>query len=178
MTHKSHTKLAFNHIASNDTVSSFLSNIKSIGTYSLLVTMFALFTMTASMSPAQAELVDLSNPEPVIKFASREASWLRPPKFDRAIRHTSIDRYLIHCSYDENGAVIKPCDRTDVRMVLSLIVDKQGSIKNVKVIESSGIEMVDRKVTRELYKARFKPFLREGKAVEGMVEIPIVFTAP
>ena len=127
MTHTSHTKPDFN------TVSSLLTNIKSIGANSLLVTMFALFTMIASMRPAQAELVDLSNPEPVIQFASREASWLKPPTFDRAIRHNPIGRYLIHCSYDENGAAIKPCDRTDLKIVLSLRVDKQGSIKNIKV---------------------------------------------
>ena len=178
MIRKRNTKFALNHIASNKTASHFLTNIKSIGAYSLLVTMFALFTMTASITTAQAELVDLSSPEPVIKFASSEASWRRPPKFDRAIRHISMDRYLIHCSYDENGAAIKPCDRTDLKMVLSLRVDKQGSIKNVKVIESSGVERVDKMAINELYKARLKPFLREGKPVMGIVDVPIVFTAP
>lgn len=178
MIRKRNTKFDLNHIASNDTASHFFTNIKSIGAYSLLVTMFAFLTMTANMTPAQAELVDLSSPEPVIKFASREASWRRPPKFDRAIRHISMDRYLIHCSYDENGAAIKPCDRTDLKMVLSLRVDKQGSIKNVKVIESSGVERVDKMAINELYKARLKPFLREGKPVMGMVDVPIVFTAP
>ncbi|MGO3642294.1 MAG: hypothetical protein ACTJFK_10050, partial [Psychrobacter sp.] len=67
------------------TISSLLTNIKSIGANSLLVTMFGLFTMIASTTPAQAELVDLSSPEPVIKFASQDASWLRPPNFDRAV---------------------------------------------------------------------------------------------
>ncbi|MBP3946515.1 energy transducer TonB [Psychrobacter sp. K31L] len=178
MTHKSHTKLAFNHIASNKTVSHFLTNIKYISTYSLLTTLFTFFTMTASVTPAQAELVDLSNPEPVIQFASREASWLKPPTFDRAIRHNPIGRYLIHCSYDENGAAIKPCDRTDLKIVLSLRVDKQGSIKNIKVIESSGVESIDKMTIRELYKARLKPFLIKGQAVMGNVNVPIVFTAP
>ncbi len=178
MTHKSHTKLAFNNIASNKTASPFLTNIKSIGIYSLLVTFFALFTMTTSMTPAQAELVDLSNPEPIIQLSTQDASWLRPPTFDRAIRHNPIGRYLIHCSYDENGAAIKPCDRTDLKIVLSLRVDKQGSIKNIKVIESSGVESIDKMTIRELYKARLKPFLIKGQAVMGNVNVPIVFTAP
>ena len=177
MTHTSHTKLAFNNIAYNKTASHFLTNIKPISTYSLLVALFAFFTITVSITPAQAELVDLFNPEPVIQLSTRDASWLKPPIFDRAIRHNPIDRYLIHCSYDEKGAAIKPCDRTDLKIVLSLRVDKQGSIENIKVIESSGVERIDKMAIRELYKARFKPFLKKGKAVMGNVDVPIVFTA-
>lgn len=178
MTRKLNTKLAFNHIASNDTVFHFLTSIKSISAYGLLVTLFTLFTMSVSTMPAQAELVDLSNSEPVIQLSTRDASWLRPPRFDRAIRYTSMDKYLIHCSYDEDGAVIKPCHRTDLKMVFSLHVDKQGSIKDIKVIESSGVERIDKITIRELYKARFKPFLIKGQAVKGRVALPIVFTAP
>ena len=178
MIRKRNTKFALNHIASNKTASHFLTNIKSISTYGLLTTLFALFTMTASMVPAQAELVDSSSPEPIIQLSTQDASWLTPPKFDRAIRHNPIGRYLIHCSYDENGAAIKPCDRTDLKIVLSLRVDKQGSIKNIKVIESSGVESIDKMTIRELYKARLKPFLIKGQAVVGDVNVPIVFTAP
>ena len=174
MTHKLHTKLTFNHIASNKTASHFLTNIKSIGIYSLLVTFFALFTMTTSMTPAQAELVDLSSPEPVIQFASREASWLRPPNFERLDR--SMHSYLTDCSYDQYGNVIQ-CYRTDLKMVFSLRVDTQGGIRNVKVIESSGIKKIDNAFSRELQKARFKPFLKEGKAVVANIELPIVFRA-
>ena len=170
MTHKSHTKLSFN------TASTFFTNIKPIGIYGLLVTMFALFTMIVSTTPAQAEIVDLSSPEPIIQLSTLDASWLTPPKFDRLVR--SMDRYLINCSYDQYGNVIRPCERTDLEMVFSLRVDKQGSIQNVKVIKSSGKEVIDKKVARELYKARLKPFLREGKAVMGDVNVPIVFTAP
>ena len=170
MTHKSHTKLSFN------TASTFFTNIKPIGIYGLLVTMFALFTMIVSTTPAQAEIVDLSSPEPIIQLSTLDASWLTPPKFDRLVR--SMDRYLINCSYDQDGNVIRPCERTDLEMVFSLRVDKQGSIQNVKVIKSSGKEVIDKKVARELYKARLKPFLIKGQAVMGDVNVPIVFTAP
>ena len=167
MTHKSHTKLSFN------TASTFFTNIKPIGIYGLLVTMFALFTMIVSTTPAQAEIVDLSSPEPIIQLSTLDASWLTPPKFDRLVR--SMDRYLINCSYDQDGNVIRPCERTDLEMVFSLRVDKQGSIQNVKVIKSSGKEVIDKKVARELYKARLKPFSRKGQAVEGNVTLPIEF---
>ena len=170
MIRKLHTKLSFN------TASTFFTNIKPIGIYGLLVTMFALFTMIVSTTPAQAEIVDLSSPEPIIQLSTLDASWLTPPKFDRLVR--SMDRYLINCSYDQDGNVIRPCERTDLEMVFSLRVDKQGSIQNVKVIKSSGKEVIDKKVARELYKARLKPFLREGKAVMGDVNVPIIFTAP
>lgn len=170
MIRKLHIKLAFN------TVSTFFTNIKPIGIYGLLAIFFALFTMTASMVPAQAELVDLSSPEPIIQLSTQDASWLTPPKFDRLVR--SMDRYLINCSYDQDRNVIRPCERTDLEMVFSLRVDKQGSIKNIKVIESSGVESIDKMTIRELYKARLKPFLIKGQAVMGDVNVPIVFTAP
>ena len=167
MIRKLHIKPAFN------TVSTFFTNIKPISIYGLLVTFFALFTMTANVTPAQAELVDLSGPEPIIQLSTQDASWLTPPKFDRLVR--SMDRYLINCSYDQDGNVIRPCERTDLEMVFSLRVDKQGSIQNVKVIKSSGKEVIDKKVARELYKARLKPFSRKGQAVEGNVTLPIEF---
>ena len=132
--------------------------------------------MTASVTPAQAELVDLSNPEPVIQLSIRDASWRRPPKFENIPAY--LNKYLTHCSYDQDGNIIRPCDRRDLKMFFSLRVDKQGSIKNVKVIESSGIKKIDNAFSRELKKARFKPFLRKGRAVEGNIDIPIVFTAP
>lgn len=167
MTRKLQTNLAFN-IASY-----FLTNIKFLSAYSLLAILFTLFTMTASMVPAQAELVDLSSPEPVIQLSTQDASWLKPPKFDRLVR--SMNRYLINCSYDQDGNVIRPCERTGLEMFFSLRVDKQGSIQNVKVIKSSGKEVIDKKVARELYKARLKPFSRKGQAVEGNVTLPIEF---
>lgn len=172
MTHKSHTKLVSNHIVSNKTPSHFLTNIKSIGAYSLLPILFALFTMTAIMTPAQAELIDPS-PKPVIQLATRDASWLRPPSFNQTIQY--MDRYFINCSYDQDDSVIRSCERTDLEMVFSLRVDKKGRIKDIKVIKSSGKEVIDKKVTRELYKARFKPFLTKGRAVEGNVTLPIEF---
>ena len=164
MNRKLHTKPTFN------TTSHLLAKTKSLGVYGLFVTLSALFTMTA-----QAELVDLSSPEPIIQFSIRDASWLRPPRFDRAIRHTSIDKYLIHCSYDEEGAVIKPCDRKDLTMVFSLYVDKEGNIKDIKLIESSGLKEVDSFFAKQIYKARLKPFSRKGQAVEGKVTLPIEF---
>ncbi|MBF0657213.1 TonB family protein [Psychrobacter sp. NG25] len=176
MTHTSHTKLAFNNIASNKTASHFLTNIKSIGIYSLLVTMFGLFTMTASITPAQAELVDLSSPEPVIQFAGQDASWLRPPNFDQVVR--SMDKRLINCTYYIDGDDLKPCGGRVFKMVFSLSIVKQGSIRSVKVIESSGMKTIDAAFARELKRARFKPFLIKGKAVAANIKLPIVFTAP
>ncbi|WP_010201816.1 energy transducer TonB [Psychrobacter sp. PAMC 21119] len=175
MIRKRNTKFALNHIASNKTASHFLTNIKSIGAYGLLTTLFALLTITASITPAQAELVDLSNPEPVIQLSTQDASWRRPPKFENIPAY--LNKYLTHCSYDQDGNIIRPCDRRDLKMFFSLRVDKQGSIRNVKVIESSGIKKIDDAFSRELKKARFKPFLRKGRAVEGNIDIPIVFTA-
>ncbi|GAA0800191.1 energy transducer TonB [Psychrobacter piscatorii] len=170
MTYKLHTKPALH------TVFYFLTNINSIGVYSMLVTLFAFSTITIGMTPAQAELIDLSNPEPVIQLSTRDASWLRSPRFENIPAY--LNRYLIRCSYDQDGNVVKPCDKTDLEMAFLLQVDKQGSIKNITVIKSSGIKQVDAAFTREIKRASFKPFLIKGRAVKGNVTLPIAFAAP
>ena len=170
MIRKRNTKFALNHIASNDTVSSFLSNIKSIGTYSLLVTMFALFTMTASITTAQAELVDLSSPEPVIKFASRDASWLKTPSFNFTRKH-------LHCLDKETGEPIKVVRGQKLEVLLGLLVDRQGKIVRVDVKETSGNRCFDISTARQIRSGLMRPFLFEGKAIRGKVDVPIVFIA-
>ncbi|MGO1742635.1 MAG: hypothetical protein ACTHYZ_00005, partial [Psychrobacter sp.] len=75
MISKLHIKPVFN------TAFHLLTNIKAISTYSLLTSLLALFALTVSMTPVQAELVDLSDSEKVIQFSSRDANWLQPPKF-------------------------------------------------------------------------------------------------
>lgn len=167
MTSKLHIKPVFN------TAFNLLTNIKAISTYSLLTSLLALFALTASITPAQAELVDLSDSESVIQFSTRDASWLRPPRFDRVTN--SMHEYLTNCTYYMDGDDLIPCEKTVLKMVFSLHVDKQGSIKYIKVIESSGVEKIDRIFTREIYKARLKPFFIEGQAVEGRVTLPIEF---
>ena len=165
MNRKLHTKPTFN------TTSHLLAKTKSLGVYGVFVTLSALFTMTA-----QAELVDLSNPEPVINFASREASWLKTPSFYKVVR--SMDRGFTNCTYYIDGDDLKPCGPRVLKILFSLQVDKQGNIKDIRVIESSGVEKVDRMTIRELYKAQFKPFLIKGRPVEGRVTLPVEFQLP
>ena len=174
MTHKSHTKLAFNHIASNKTASHFLSNIKSIGIYSLLVTFFALFTMTTSMTPAQAELVDLSSPEPVIKFASREANWSKSPVFDFDF---DFNRGYFFCIDKEIRERTRFFHGQKLKVLLELLVDRQGEIVKVNIKETSGNKCFDRSAARQIRSGRMRPFVFEGKAIRGKVDVPIIFIA-
>ena len=158
MTHKSHTKLAFNHIASNKTASHFLSNIKSISTYSLLTTLFALFTITASMTPAQAELIDLSNPEPVTQVSISNAYWVKMPTF----------RIDYHClNTVSTGA--------NLTLLLDVSVDKQGKITSIKIIKSSGNRCLDRSAIQQAKRGRMKPFMIKGKAVRARFILPITY---
>ena len=161
MTHKLHTKLAFNHIASNKTASHFLTNIKSISTYGLLTTLFALFTMTASMVPAQAELVDLSNREPVTQISISNANWVVRP----------ILRIESHC--------INTMSTGDkLTLLLYGSIDKQGKITRVQVKKSSGNQCLDENAIRQVRSGRMKPVMVKGKAVMASFSLPIIFTVP
>ena len=156
MTHKSHTKLAFNHIASNDTVSHFLTNIKSISTYGLLTTLFALFTITVSITPAQAELIDLTESEPVTQVSISNAYWVKMPIF----------KIGYHC--------LKTMSTGDkFNLLLDVSVDEQGTITSVQVKKSSGHRCLDRSTTQQAKNGQTKPFMIKGKAVRARFSLPI-----
>lgn len=161
MIRKRNTKFDLNHIASNDTASLFLSNIKSIGAYSLLVTMFALFTMIASTMPAQAELIDLSESEPVTQVPTNNVSWVKMPRF----------RIEPHCiNTMSNG--------TKLNILLDVSVDKQGKITDVKIKKSSGSSCLDRSAIQQVKYGQMKPFMTKGKAVRARFSLPIRYVVP
>ncbi|WP_201549116.1 energy transducer TonB [Psychrobacter fjordensis] len=155
MTRKLHTKLAFNKD------SHFFTNIKSISAYSLLVTMFALFTMTASITPAQAELIDLTESEPVTQVSISNAYWVKMPTF----------RIDYHCLRKMNPG-------TKLNLLLDVSVDKQGKITSIKIIKSSGNRCLDRSAIQQAKRGRMKPFMIKGKAVRARFRLPIEYTAP
>ena len=156
MIRKRNTKFDLNHIVSNDTASLFLSNIKSIGAYSLLVTMFALLTMTASITPAQAELIDLTESEPVTQVSISNAYWVKMPIF----------KIGYHC--------LKTMSIGDkFNLLLDVSVDEQGTITSVQVKKSSGHRCLDRSTTQQAKNGQTKPFMIKGKAVRARFSLPI-----
>lgn len=155
LTRKSHTKLAFNRD------SQLLTNIKFIGANSLLVTMFALFTMVVSTTPAQAEIVDLSESEPVTQVSINNASWVKMPMF----------RIEPHCINTMSTG-------TKLNLLLDVSVDKQGKITSIKIIKSSGNRCWDRSAIQQAKRGRMKPFMIKGKAVIARFRLPIEYTAP
>ncbi|WP_171996310.1 energy transducer TonB [Psychrobacter sp. DAB_AL43B] len=144
------------------------TNIKTICTYSLLASILILLTLTVSITPAQAELVDLSNSESVIQFSSRDANWLQPPKF-------SFNRRSLRCLDEETGEPVKISREQKFEVTLGLQVDKQGKITKTYVKKSSGNKCFDRSAARQVQTGRLMPFLLKGKAVRGRVSLPIAF---
>ncbi|WP_201582387.1 energy transducer TonB family protein [Psychrobacter immobilis] len=161
MTRKLNIKLAVNHIASNDTVFHFLTSIKSISAYGLLVTLFTLFTLSVSTMPAQAELVDLSNFEPVTQISISNANWVVRP----------ILRIESHCIN-----TVSTGDK--LTLLLDGSVDKQGKITRVQVKKSSGNQCLDENAIRQVRSGRMKPVMVKGKAVGASFSLPIIFTVP
>ena len=147
MTRKLHTKLAFNKD------SHFLSNIKSIGAYSLLVSFFALFTITVSITPAQAE--------PAIQITISNVDWVNMPIF----------RMGSHCL----NTVSTGANRT---ILLGVLVDQQGKITSLQVKKSSGNRCLDRSAIQQAKSGRIKPVMVEGQAVRASFSLPIRFVVP
>jgi protein TonB len=50
-----------------------------------------------------------------------------------------------------------------------------GSVRNVRVLESSGHAVLDRSALKAVQKWRFRPGTRGGKPVTMNVKVPVVF---
>lgn len=153
MIRKLHTNLAFN------TSSPFRTSIKFISAYGLLVSLFALFTITVSTTSAQAELVDLSNPEHKVLHTVYESNWVVKPDFQQVSQRAS--EYI-----------------KTTEMKFMLMVDQQGKISNIQVIKSSGNKYVDRQFMRKISTGRLKPFTLKGKPIKVRTILPIKVTSP
>ena len=64
------------------------------------------------------------------------------------------------------------------RVVLVLQVNKQGSIDNVSLVQSSGNAALDRDAQQQVLSGKFKPFTKNGVPVVGNVTLPISYAAP
>lgn len=60
-------------------------------------------------------------------------------------------------------------------VVLQALVDIQGRVVRVDLIQSSGYAILDRSARESVRKWRFAPATRNGVAVEKTVEFPVVF---
>ncbi len=60
-------------------------------------------------------------------------------------------------------------------VLLRVTVDTQGRPADIELIQSSGSRDLDRAATAAARRWRFRPALRDGVAVEGAVNVPIVF---
>jgi len=60
-------------------------------------------------------------------------------------------------------------------VVLRVAVREDGSVASVSVLESSGRSLLDRAAISAVREWTFTPATRHGRAVEGMIDVPVVF---
>ncbi|MGP9688825.1 energy transducer TonB family protein [Psychrobacter sp. AOP22-C1-C5] len=152
MTSKLHTKHIFN------TLHKFIKYSKNITRHSLLAVSFAFLTCIASTMTAQAELIDLSDSEPVIQLSTQDANWLIKPNFrinERCLRHLN--------------------NRTELNALLSFMTDEQGKIISAEVIKSSGDACIDEMALKQIRRGQLKPLTFKGDKVKIRVTLPLKF---
>lgn len=162
MTSKSHTKPIFY------TFFKAITSSKNISRHSLLAVLFTLFTCITSMTTAQAELFDLSSSEPAIQFPMYKSYWSIMPSF-------KINEDSLSCLKEDTTEVI---NEQILAISLKLLVDESGNITQVEVVESSGNKCLDRSSVQQVKLGRFRPFMKNGKAVLAQVTLPIKFEVP
>lgn len=60
-----------------------------------------------------------------------------------------------------------------VSVVMSMSINANGSISNIKIIKSSGDYSFDRALKRALSKGKLKPFDKNGTSIEGTAMLPL-----
>ncbi|MGD9842095.1 MAG: energy transducer TonB [Steroidobacteraceae bacterium] len=61
-------------------------------------------------------------------------------------------------------------------VLLSVIVDTQGLVHNIRVYKTSGYRSLDDAAVKAVRQARFRPYTRNGMAVAVEVRIPVEFS--
>lgn len=61
-------------------------------------------------------------------------------------------------------------------VVLRLLIDAAGLLKDVRLHKSSGFERLDQAALMDIRTARFAPYVEDGKAVDIQVIVPIDYT--
>lgn len=61
------------------------------------------------------------------------------------------------------------------RVVVEAVVDRTGAVIEIKIAESSGHRVLDRRALDTVRDWRFRPASRAGQAIAGTVKVPIVF---
>lgn len=162
MTSKLHTKPIFNNV---------ISHSKNIIKQNLLAVLFAFFTCIASTTTAQAELIDLSDSEPVIQLSTQDANWLKQPSF-------RLSERSLRCLDSETGEPVKVSSGQILAVSLKLLVNESGNITKVEIVESSGNRCLDSSAAYQVRTGLMKPFVIKGKKVAGQVTLPIKFEVP
>ncbi len=63
----------------------------------------------------------------------------------------------------------------DKTFVAECVVSLEGTVKEVKVVQSTGMDALDRRATQAAKKWKFKPATRDGQAIESRVRLHIEF---
>jgi len=64
------------------------------------------------------------------------------------------------------------------KVILSILVGTNGTVKKVKVLESSPYDTLDKLAVKAAYKLKFKPALKNGKPISVWIRLPIIFRSP
>ncbi len=105
------------------------------------------------MTPSHAELIEDSNT--VIRLSASDARWIRPPNL--------------------SGIFINKSGK-DIEISVTFLVSTTGSIHNIAINGSiSRREAYDLK--EAFFRARLKPFMKNGVAVRGVATLAIIIEA-
>gem|GEM_PF-6942955 len=112
-----------------------------------------LFGAMAAAIPSHAELIEDS--KTVMRFSASDARWIRPPNLSGVFTN-------------DTGK--------DIEISVTFSVDTSGRINDIAIHGSiSRREAYDLK--EAFFRARLKPFTRNGVAVRGRVTLPIIIEA-
>lgn len=104
---------------------------------------------------AAAQAAAAASNEPV-SFTAGDAEMIKTPRF-------SIP-----------DSVLRRAKTGDTfNVLLKVTVDKQGRVSDVLLVGKSGNSIVDKEAVKKMHSARFRPFIKNGVPVVGVVTLPV-----
>jgi protein TonB len=125
------------------------------------------------VTPKQKAFVqeEITEQKPIEKIADNNNAPIKEVSNNTVIKDASFKGTRIAPKYPKRALMLG----LEGRVVIKALIDTDGKIKDIKVLDSSGYTILDKAVTKVAWKWKFEPSYVNGKPTTQWVKAPYEF---
>ncbi|QBP76507.1 energy transducer TonB [Herbaspirillum huttiense] len=127
----------------------------------------AMVTSADTSSAPSAPAAPASAPEAAAAPVTPAAPMIRPPVITSGVQYLTAPQPVYPAAARRRG------DEGEV--LLRVLINAQGGVEQIALERSSGIASLDQAAREAVQRARFQPYVEQGRALPAYVVVPIKF---